>query len=721
MSLGGGRVFGAPWERHAVHPYHRPYEHLLDELERVFLLAERAIRVVWSTTGLHHRLTPALSRLLGVTEIEDVDAQRRRLVELEEQAAQHGALLRQRCSASDDATLPLLRIRDLFHLDDFQIDIVLLALAPELDPRFETVFRYLQSDRQRAWVDVHLVAQILCRTPWQRRRLYDDFAAEGPLLDNHLIELLPAEMSAPASLLYRPLRANKALLDFVLGRRAVSNAYETVHEPDMGFDDVVLHADARDAATRLAAALAEGAIAAPVVILSGGSGVGKRATLKAIAAEAGLGLLELDMAVLPDDPAAYHRRIGEWLLRGVLQGCLCYASHLEESLGETRPVTHPKLVLLGRLLEKHAGPVALEWSSKRRPFKLRDRAMVPIALQVPDTPMQERLWRRELRKAGVWLPPSQIGELAMCYFVSGGTIHEALRAAAQDARTFSYSRLEQALRRIISSRLDELALRVDRLASWNELLVHDELRERIEGVIAQHRHRHTVLREWSIGPRLRLNPGVSVLFWGPPGTGKSMTAGVIAGELGFALYQVDLAMVMSKWLGETEKNLARIFDEAEAGQIVLLFDEADSLFSKRVSDNNTPQAQALAQRVNYILTRLERFRGVAILTSNRESDIDEAFERRLSAKIFFPMPEQATRRQLWSYMLGDWDAAHLDLLAECELAGGHIRNVCAGAAFDAAQEGTTLGQPHVVRVLKRVFGDMGRLAPSWLVSRSEEY
>lgn len=692
--------------------YNSAYEHMLDEFERVLLLTEAAIRRGWAGGGLHHALTPELSQVLGITTIEPVETQRQRLASLDVLMAEHAGLVRQRTAVSDAAELRLPQLRERFGLDDFQLDIVVLALAPEIDPRFSTLINYMQGARAR-WLDVHIVGEILCRNAWQRRRLFTDFAPDSPLIANHLIELMRSPIQTPASLLYRPIRANNTLLDFAVGKAARSAPLETLYEA--GPCDVLTDDRVRRQAERLSATLAQNPSASPLLVLSGGPGLGKRTLLRRIAGAAGLGVLELRASTLPDEADACSRRIHEWLLRGALYGHVCYATQTTQ-LGEAKQgVEHAKLLALTAALESYHGAAALEWQHEGSPFRSGKRPVARVLLTMPSSTTQALLWKRALASVQQWLPNEQVQELTLGFHLAGGTIFSAVQAATSGSGEASFVSIERAVQNIVRGRLDDLATRIDRLATWDDLLVGDELRKRIRAVISQHRHRHTVLNDWAIGKRLRLNPGLSVLFWGPPGTGKSMAAGLVARELGFELYQVDLAMVMSKWMGETEKNLARIFDEAEAGQVVLLFDEADSLFSKRVASSDSPQASGLAQRVNYILTRLERFRGVAILTSNRETAIDDAFERRLSAKINFPMPPDTTRRRLWQHLLGSWDPDHLDELASVELAGGHIRNVCAGAAFDAAGLGATISAELIEGALTRTLEDMGRLPPGWLL------
>ena len=237
-----------------------------------------------------------------------------------------------------------------------------------------------------------------------------------------------------------------------------------------------------------------------------------------------------------------------------------------------------------------------------------------------------------------------------------------------------------AVRAEFETDLGTVASKVDVSQTWEDLVVPDETGRTIAELVDQLRHRSTVLGRWGFQRKLGKGLGTTALFSGEPGTGKSMVAGLIAKELGLELYQIDLSRVLSKWIGETEKNLAKVFDAAETGHVVLLFDEADALIGKRTADVKSSNDRYSNIETNYILQRLEAFHGVAILTSNLESSIDPALSRRLSFELRFPFPDEEQRSEIWRRMLpaelpvlDDIDFA--ELAQRFELAGGHIRNI----------------------------------------------
>jgi SpoVK/Ycf46/Vps4 family AAA+-type ATPase len=235
-------------------------------------------------------------------------------------------------------------------------------------------------------------------------------------------------------------------------------------------------------------------------------------------------------------------------------------------------------------------------------------------------------------------------------------------------------------------------------------------------LIARIRHRRTVYDTWGFDAVMSTSRGVSALFQGGPGTGKTLVAGAIANELGLDLYRIDLSRVMSKWIGETEQNLAKVFAAAEEGQAILLFDEADSLFAKRTEVRTSVDRYANLE-VNYLLQRFDTFEGIAILTTNFGTAIDAAFKRRLSFRLTFPFPDDETRELLWKAHLpeklprgGELDLA--DLARRYRMSGGYIRNAALRAAFLAAEEQSALTQDHLERAIRAEFREIGKLAES---------
>ena len=258
-----------------------------------------------------------------------------------------------------------------------------------------------------------------------------------------------------------------------------------------------------------------------------------------------------------------------------------------------------------------------------------------------------------------------------------------------------------------------MARRIHVSANWSDLVLGQEATDRIKEFIGRSKHAHRVFSEWGFGQRLGYGKGMIALFSGPPGTGKTMLAGIISKELDLDVYQVDLAQVVSKWVGETEKQLGRVFDQAERAHAVLLFDEADSLFAKRTEVKSSNDRYGNLA-VNYLLQRLEAYSGVVVMTTNKEASLDEALQRRLSLHLHLDIPEVEERERLWRSMLPSKapSARNINFKAlakDYEISGGYIKNVALRAAFLAAETGIQIHMGLLRRAAALELEDMGRL------------
>jgi len=325
------------------------------------------------------------------------------------------------------------------------------------------------------------------------------------------------------------------------------------------------------------------------------------------------------------------------------------------------------------------------------------------------------------QRAGLWLDALGSGtcedgeRLANHYPIAPalvGAAAEAIRARS-GADSLLPEHVSAGIRAVVDDKLSHLARRVEVTQSWDDLVLADDQLSPIVELVARVRERRRVYETWGFAAKVGKGLGTSALFSGPPGTGKTMVAALIARELGIDLYQVDLARIVSKWVGETEKQLAALFDAAEAAHAILLFDEADALFGKRTEVKSSNDRYANLE-TNYLLQRLETFTGICILTSNHETNIDTAFQRRLSLHLRFELPGLAEREQLWRATIPQQapvapDVDYASLAARFEMSGGYIRNATLRAAFLAATDGATISNGHLEIAARIEYESMGKL------------
>jgi SpoVK/Ycf46/Vps4 family AAA+-type ATPase len=273
--------------------------------------------------------------------------------------------------------------------------------------------------------------------------------------------------------------------------------------------------------------------------------------------------------------------------------------------------------------------------------------------------------------------------------------------------------LYEACRMHASRKLSILGRKIKPQHTWDDVVLPEDKLEQLKEICDSIKFRSLVYDEWGFDRKLSLGKGLNILFAGPSGTGKTMSAEVMAGELGLDLYKIDLSTVVSKYIGETEKNLARIFAEAESSDAILFFDEADALFGKRSEVRDSHDRYANIE-INYLLQKMEEHEGVVILATNFRKNMDDAFVRRMHHTVEFPFPCEADRRRIWEKIwpaeMPDLGELDLDFMARrFEIAGGNIRNIAVAAAFLAASDGGVIKMAHLLHGTRREYQKMGKV------------
>ncbi|MDB4962456.1 MAG: ATPase central domain protein [Myxococcales bacterium] len=452
---------------------------------------------------------------------------------------------------------------------------------------------------------------------------------------------------------------------------------------------------------------------APIaVVLRGPRGSGRRAAAHRLARALGRSLL-----VIPVPPLlAYEQRVRTSLLANALA-----TARLRDAvpfLAEADALYDERGELAGDHLEaitSAPGLLIAGSSGRGGHLELRRPALV-VAMPRTELDDRERAWVSVLTPHGA---QAQAPELAARYVIGPGAIAdvvaEATRYAAVAGGAIEITALEAAVGRRLSLRLGTYGTVVHRKALFSELVLPDDVIDTIKDMIAMVRERSQILERWGYARHLGISRGVSGLYSGEPGTGKTMAASVVASALGLELVRIDLSAVVSKYVGETEKNLAKIFDEAQDAHAMLLFDEADSLFGKR-TELKTAQDRFANLEVNYILQRMESFDGVSVLTTNAESSIDPALQRRLNFRIRFPEPELEEREKLWRQLLPPSTQLHegvdFHALAEkFDMTGGYIKNAVVRAAVIAARAGRQMMGDDLWAGAHHEYAEMGKVMP----------
>ncbi|HEX4961795.1 MAG TPA: ATP-binding protein, partial [Thermoanaerobaculia bacterium] len=440
----------------------------------------------------------------------------------------------------------------------------------------------------------------------------------------------------------------------------------------------------------------------PVAELSGVEMDSKREIAAAAALALGLSLLELPASSLPTAPAEVEglvRLLGR-------EAALTHAALLLDAQ-ELDTAEVPREAALARLVDAFRGVLVIAVRERRR---LGRRTVLPLDVEKPTAAEQEALWRAVLGPVAASLN-GHVETLAAQFDLGAAAIRSAAAEILarneneedeeDDAEELAAAAWDACLRHA-RPRLEALAQRIRPAAAWDDLVLPEPQRQILAQIAVHVRQRATVYNGWGFAGRSSRGLGVSALFSGPSGTGKTMAAEVLANELGLDLFRIDLSSVVSKYIGETEKNLRRVFDAAEEGGAILLFDEADALFGKRseVKDSHDRHANI---EVGYLLQRMEAYRGLAILTTNLKDSLDPAFLRRLRFVVQFPFPDAAQREEIWRRVFPQEtpvESLEPKLLARLGVAGGNIRNIALNAAFLAADEGAPVRMSHLLRAAR---------------------
>jgi AAA+ superfamily predicted ATPase len=622
------------------------------------------------------------------------------------------------------------RFQELAHtfgLGDFDLAVLLIALAPEVDLRYERLYGYLQDDITRRRASVDLALNLLCPSGESKLVHRAHFAPNAPLRRQHLLHLVadPHQIHPP-DLAYA-LKLDEPIVRWLLDQPGVDTRLAAFCEwvqPTERLEALPLPVEM----VRALRSLVQESQSTPLrFYFHGPQGVGKRQTAAAIAHALGQRLWVVNLARLPAK-ASLEFPVPILFREAQLHHGVVYVQGLDEAVSDAArmdPSSHQPFYQ--PLLEWMAQAPGVTILAGRQPWlpiaSGLPRTLIPVAFPLPDFAHRRDCWQRHLTALKMPLTASDLDILTARFRLTPDQIADAVaiahhqfqwqQAQSANAATPTLLDLFAAARKQSGDALRALARKVEPHYGWADIVLPPDPLAQLKELCNQVKYQHTVYQTWGFERRLSLGKGLNVLFSGTPGTGKTMAAEVLARELQLDLYRIDLSQIVSKYIGETEKNLDRIFTAADSSNAILLFDEADALFGKRSEVKDAHDRYANLE-VAYLLQKMEEYEGITILTTNLRQNLDEAFTRRIRFIIEFPLPEAEYRRQIWQVTLPpemplapDID---LDLIAQqFRLAGGNIRNIVLAAAFLAAEAGEAVGMAHVLKATKREFQKMGRL------------
>jgi hypothetical protein len=566
------------------------------------------------------------------------------------------------------------RLASIFGLSPFEREVILLTAGVEMDSKLSRYASDAMGREARGAISFAVALAALADPHWSA------LAPTAPLRRFRLVQI-----EADRGLTTAPLRIDERILHYLAG----VNVLDARLEPLLKFKGHPhwVAEQHRVLAIKTIGALDSGTRPSPVLHLCGDDSHGQEDIASLLAVNAGRSLYVLRAENLPTAAAEIDEFVALWTREAALLPAV-----LLVQCGASIPSPSVRQVV-----ERLPAPLVL---ASREPLHL-DRPLSRYDVNKPEPVEQKILWKQALGPAAEGLN-GLIDDLAEQFRLSAETIAALGDTVSSGEEAVDSTRLWGICRSLARPRLEDLAQRIDPVATWNDLVLPDAPTQILHQLAAQARYRMKVYEAWGFAERGRRGLGINALFAGASGTGKTLAAEVLAGELRLDLYRIDLATVVSKYIGETEKNLKRVFDAAEEGGSILLFDEADALFGKRGEVKDSVDRYANIE-VGYLLQRMENFQGLAILTTNLKSSLDKAFQRRLRFIVDFPFPDAAQREAIWQRIFPaktPTQDVSPPLLAQLSMTGGNIRNIAINAAFMAAASGTPLGMEHLLQATR---------------------
>lgn len=621
-------------------------------------------------------------------------------------------------SSRERIELRLERLRELFELTPFDIDALLVCMAVELDLRYEKLYGYLQDDVTKKKPSVELLLNLLAPSFERNVNARQRFSPEAPLLRSRLVELIEDPSHLPAPLLSRFVKVDDRVVQYLLGGKAMDERIRTFIEL-MDCDDGLEHLAVDDDLKRGLTRLARNGSQNLIVHLKGASTTDKQGAAQTVCHHRNQPLLVVDLErVMAEPEAEFTKRLVLIYREARLQQSALFWKGVEFLQGEQR---RGMLNAFARDLKQGCSMVFLDGElGAELTHALKEMTYFTVPMTRPSFIQRAEIWRKTLEEYDSDIKAKDIAELSVKFKFSLNQIRSATTAAAnlalwreQDEQRITIRDLYEACRSHSNQKLSSLAHKIPTKYRWDDIVLPQDRTEQLREICNHVKYRDRVYSEWGFDRKLAMGKGLCVLFAGPSGTGKTMSADIIAGELSLDLYKIDLSNVVSKYIGETEKNLSRIFDEAETSNAILFFDEADALFGKRseVKDSHDRYANI---ETGYLLQRMEEHEGIIILASNFRKNMDEAFIRRLHFTVEFPFPNEEDRLRIWENVWPETaprdPSLDLAFLARrFQITGGNIRNIALSAAFLAADENGIVGMNHLIRATQREYQKMGKL------------
>jgi SpoVK/Ycf46/Vps4 family AAA+-type ATPase len=601
-----------------------------------------------------------------------------------------------------------------FGLSSFDLKCIMVGLGQHVQPNMAAVLEQSGGSVFARAVTVRLVVDRFCEGSDATLKARRAFFRNAPLLRHRLVSLGAAEAGSTAGLLARRFSVTAPTIRYLLWEDELSENVERIaqlSEPGVELLNVIIDRDEREQLRemvenhdRYRQAIGDWGFdkilpygRGLTMLFSGPSGTGKTLLAHALAGHINRPLLSVSASDLPESEGL-EAMLSDLFTEATMRDAVVVIDECEALLGKS----DKRRATAFRAMEDFEGILVLTTNHPERlDDALERRIIVNLPFEIPDAELRRHIWEVHLPPGVPLADDVDLEALANTYDFSGGTIKNAILVAVNRARArdkpVSMALLEEGCVSQLRYALEDLTVRTTTHLRLKDIVLPDKAHKKVREIIAAVRNQSTVLNRWGFGRKLVTGKGITVLFDGPPGTGKTLCAEIIAGEFNRALYRVNIPEVVSKWVGETEKHIKAIFQQARISHAMLLFDEADSLFSARTAETQTATDRYANMEVNLLLQEIERFPGICILTTNFYGSLDRALIRRIQFRVTFEEPPVEQRARIWETLCPPEapcapDVDFMALAKKYDLTGGMIKNALLRAAYMAAEAGSPLTQ-----------------------------
>jgi hypothetical protein len=715
-----------------VEKYLSNLDHLRDELARLDLTLERAVARMRATNrslaSAGSFVSPEEAQALlapGPSSGSVTPDDPQEPDESGDRIEQYGEAISRKLAEAGKNAVPLRlpRLARLFSLSRFEMDVLVMCLAPEWDLKYRRLYGYLHDDVTKRHPSIALVLKLLCRELDEEMRARPSFGPSAPLLRYRLISVLRDDADPAAPLLARQIKIDDGIAAYLLHADGLDPAVAraaVLTEP-ASFPEEAGETDSAHArVAEVVRAYPANAERRAVYYFHGQDAEAMKMAARAACRGEKSALLQADMKILIGEGEDPEQQVLYILREGILKSAAVLLENYDWLWAPESKFSH-LLPALQRLIGEMGWLVFLTGA---RPWPNRDmsedQVLFEFEFPVPDAPARKRCWEAALNNKHRLADDVDLDALSATFRLTRGQIRDAVLVARNrsllrqgEDRALPGAELYAAARACSNRSLAAFGRKIAPRFGWDDLVLPPDMLAQLREFCGHARFRGRVYGEWAFGRKHSLGKGLVILFSGDSGTGKTMAAEIIATDLELDLYKIDLSTIVSKYIGETEKNLGKIFEEAETSNAILFFDEADALFGKRTEVKDSHDRYANIE-VNYLLQKLEEHEGIVVLATNLGKNMDDAFVRRIHYAVSFPSPEREERLTIWKGVFPTEAPLAKDvdipfLAKQFNVAGGSIKNIAVRAAFLAAQNSGTIHMEHIIRSAKREFQKMGRL------------